>query len=103
MWCLQGTPLAGSRYTGTLSGDEQSVQTQRKQLLDQQAKGELNDGEQCEYVGLLLRMTTGRVGGPADSSAALLGNYKQEAWRPLLQPAPHACIRCMCQTGIGRV
>ena len=48
MWCLQGTPLAGSRYTGALSGDEQSVQTQRKQLLDQQAKGELNDGEHCE-------------------------------------------------------
>eukprot|EP00891_Asterochloris_glomerata_P003028 jgi/Astpho2/3028/Aster-03337 len=48
-----GTPLAASRYTGQLSGDEQTVQTQRKQLLDDQAKGGLNNGQGTKTNTLL--------------------------------------------------
>ncbi len=76
MLCLQGTPLAASRYTGQLSGDEQTVQTQRKQLLDDQAKGGLNNGEQCESQLLLLRKTICWRASRQQSNT----DSKQKAW-----------------------
>ena len=101
MWCLQGTPLSGSRYTGTLSGDEQTVQTQRKQLLDNQAKGELNNGEQCEFQGLLLRMTLGQTA--EQHCSATPGRRPGNAVEARRRVASHACILCMCQIAFSRI